>query len=198
MYLVKDLDHINRFINFSQSKYSNTEFIQVPHFRLATILKHGIYCKAHTNIKKENKLSDIDEYVRIKTGCNWTFYGWKKADGLHRRLALNTYLMDAVSEKTHKVYPLANWTKSDVLSYIKQHKLPAPIAYSKKASNGVGLDLDCMLWMRHNAPNDLKKVIAAFPLSESILYDYDNKIPDRIRGDQPKVNKKRSLQPQDN
>jgi len=198
MYLVKDLEHINRFINFSTSHYPNVEFMQVPHFRLATIYKHGIYCKPNNNIKKENKLSDIDQYVRIKTGCNWTFYGWKKADGLHRRLALNTYLMESISLNTQKVYPLSTWTKADVLSYVKQHKLPTPIAYGKKASNGVGLDLDCFLWMRKNSPGDLKKVIAAFPLSESILYEHDNKIPDRKRVDQQKKDQKRALQSANN
>ena len=34
MYLVKDLSHINRYLNYAVSKYPNARFVQVPHYGL--------------------------------------------------------------------------------------------------------------------------------------------------------------------
>lgn len=177
MYFVKDLEHISKFIKYSQNKYSNARFTEIPHYGLSQIYKNGIYCTPNKNIKRKTTLSDIDEAVRIKLGCNHTFYGWKKSDGLNRRLTLQGYELEAIS-KTNKVYPLSNWTKADVLGYIKMNRLPQPIAYSDKRSNGVGFNLDCYLYLRKYYPNDLKKILKEFPLSERILYEHDHKISD--------------------
>ena len=32
MYVVKDLSHINRYINYACNKYHNVKFVQIPHF----------------------------------------------------------------------------------------------------------------------------------------------------------------------
>ena len=175
MYFVKDLEHITKYIKWSQDKYFNIKFTQVPHYGLSQIYKNGIYCTPNKNIKRKTTLSDIDEAIRIKLNCGYTFYGWKKDDGLNRRLTLNGYELEAIS-KTGKVYPLSNWSKADVLRYIKRNRLPQPINYGDKRSNGVGFNLDCYLYLRDHYPNDLRKILKEFPLSERILYEYDNKI----------------------
>ena len=95
----------------------------------------------------------------------------KKADGMNRRLMLNTY---AAAHYTNKgmCYPLADWTQKEILAYMEQHRLPEPIRYGKKASNGVGFNLDCFLWLEQNAPDDLAKIYQVFPMSQRILYEY--------------------------
>jgi len=175
MYFVKDLEHISKYIKWSQTNYPNARFIQIPHYGLSQIYKNGIYCTPNKNIKRKTTLSDVDEAVRIKFNCGYTLYGWKKADGLNRMMALRSYELEAIS-KTNKVYPLSNWSKADVLGYIKRNRLPQPIAYGGKRSNGVGFNLECYLYLREHYPNDLKKILKEFPLSERILYEYDNKI----------------------
>lgn len=118
------------------------------------------------------KLADIDNSIKIQTGIKYSFLGMKKADSLNRRLMLNTF---ENGESNGKVYPLQDWTNKDVLSYMKIKKLPQPIRYSAKASGGVGFNLDCFLFLREKYPDDLKKILKAFPMSEKILWDYDNK-----------------------
>jgi hypothetical protein len=44
-----------------------------------------------------------------------------------------------------------------------------------KASNGIGFNLDCFLWMRKYYPQDLERIYKAFPLSRRILEEYDYK-----------------------
>ena len=171
MYFVKDLDHINRYINWVKIKYPNVEFVQVPHWNLTYLLRSGLYCVPNSKVKLL-KLKDIEQAMRLKYDCYYTFYGMKKADGMNRRLMLNTY---TDGENNGKVYPLQDWTQKDILAYMRQSKIPMPIRYSSKASGGVGFNLECYLWMRENAPKDLEKVLKVFPMSGKILFDYDNK-----------------------
>ncbi len=170
MYFVPDLDHINRFINQCVCRYPNVEVIQVPHWNLTHIYRSGMYCEKRPK-QKLLKLRDIADIVCKQYGIEWCFLGMKKADGMNRRLMLNTY---AAAHYTNKgmCYPLADWTQKEILAYMEQHRLPEPIRYGKKASNGVGFNLDCFLWLEQNAPDDLAKIYQVFPMSQRILYEY--------------------------
>ena len=170
MYFVEGLEHIERYIKWIKAKYPKVEFIQVPHWNLTYILRSGMYCVPNPKIKLL-KLADVDLAMRLKFGIEFVFYGMKKADSMNRRLILNTY---QDYENAGKVYPLADWTQTDVITYMRQKGLPEPVRYSNKASGGIGFNLDCFLWLRKNYPGDLRRIIKAFPMSERILFEYDN------------------------
>ena len=78
-------------------------------------------------------------------------------------------------ENNGMCYPLADWTQKDILSYMKQNSLPEPVRYSLKASSGVGFNLDCMLWLEKNYPQDLQRIYKVFPMAERILWEHNNK-----------------------
>ncbi|MDR2287003.1 MAG: phosphoadenosine phosphosulfate reductase family protein [Prevotellaceae bacterium] len=174
MYFVKDLEHIDKYLRWAQAKYKNVKIIQVPHWNLTYILRSGIYCVPNPKIKLL-KLRDVDNAIRLQTGIEYSFFGMKKADSMNRRLMLNTYESDNYISNTNRVYPLADMTNREIVSLLKQRKLPEPVRYSKNASGGVGFNLDCYLFLRKNYPQDLEKILHAFPMSEKILVDYDNK-----------------------
>jgi sulfate adenylyltransferase subunit 2 len=98
----------------------------------------------------------------------------KKADSLNRNVMLRGYAENGY-EYNGKVYPLASWKQKDVLSYMRIHKLPQPIRYTKNASGGVSLNEDCLVWCREHEPRDLARILKAFPLAERILFEYDSK-----------------------
>lgn len=179
MYFVKDLEHINRWIRWAQAKYPKAEFVQVPHWNLTYILRSGLYCVANPKVKIM-KLADVVKSVRQKYGIGYVFLGMKKADGMNRRLMLNTYEVDGCYENAGVVYPLAEWTQKDILAYMKQRALPEPIRYSLKASSGVGFNEDCLLWMRNNCPQDLEKIYKVFPMAERVLFEYDRKQEEKV------------------
>lgn len=175
MYFVKDLNHINRFIQYSKSRYNNVRFLEVPHWNLSRALKIGLFCQPQKDIKIL-RLRDVVERVRSKTGIEWCFIGMKQADSLNRRLMLRTYKSEAINWDSKIAYPLSMWKKKEILSYIKFHNLPTPVEYSKEAGNGLWFDLKVFLWLKDNEPDDLKKILRAFPLSEKILFDYERRI----------------------
>ena len=173
MYFVKDLEHIDRWINWVKAKYPKIEFIQIPHWNLTYILRGGLYCVPNPKVKLL-KLKDVIESMRLKYGIEYTFLGMKKADGMNRRLMLKGYEANEY-ENNGLCYPLADWNQKDILSYMKQHNLPEPVRYSLKASSGVGFNIDCMLWLQKNYPQDLERIYKVFPMAERILWEYNQK-----------------------
>ena len=175
MYFVKGLSHIDNWIRWVKKKYPKVEFMVVPHWNLTYILRGGLYCVPNPKVKLL-KLADVIKAVRMKTGAYYTFLGMKKADGMNRNLMLKGY---EAQENGGLVYPLASWTQRDVKAYMRMKRLPQPVLYGNKASNGLGFNVDCFTWIQKHYPQDLQKIYKAFPMSERILleekYKQDNK-----------------------
>lgn len=172
MYFVKGLEHIERYIKWLKAKYPNVEFVQVPHWNLSHILRSGLCCVPNPKVKLL-KLADVEKSMKLKYGIDYVLYGMKKADSMNRRIMLNR--MGFPYEQNGACYPLADWTQKEILSYMRQRKLPEPIRYSKKASGGVGLNIECFLWLRENNPEDLKKIVNVFPMAERMLFEHDTR-----------------------
>lgn len=172
MYFVKGLEHTDMFLRDALRRYKNVTVIQKPHWNLTYVHRNGIYCESNPDIKLKT-IKDIDKEVREQTGIEWVFYGMKKADSLQRRVMLMGYEQEAINRGTQKAYPLSLWKNKEVLKYIRANNLPEPISYGKKASNGVGFTLDCLLWLRANYPEDLERIYKSYPMSKVILWKYD-------------------------
>lgn len=173
MYFVRGLSHIDNWIRWVKKKYPKVEFMEVPHWNLTYILRGGLYCVPNPKVKLL-KLADVIKAVRLKTGAYYTFLGMKKADGMNRNLMLKGYEAQGY-ENDGLVYPLASWTQKDVKAYMKMKRLPQPVLYGNKASNGLGFNVDCFKWMQEHYPQDLQKIYKVFPMSERILWEEDYK-----------------------
>ncbi len=180
MAFVHGLEHIDRWIKWVKVRYPNIEFYEIPHWNLSYILRSGLYCTQHPN-QKLLKLADIENALRLKHNTQWVFLGMKKADGMNRNLMI-TRMKDAHYTDNYQAYPLAEFSQKQILSYMQMHQLPQPVMYSLatsgdgakvgKASNGIGFNLDCMLWLEKNYPQDLQTIYKTFPMSERILLEY--------------------------
>lgn len=181
MSFVHGLEHIERWKKWVTARYKNVEMIEIPHWNLTYILRSGLYCTAHPN-QKLLKLADIIKALRLKYQTQWVFLGMKRADSMNRNLMI-TRFKDAHYTDNYQAYPLAEFTQKQILSYMKMHHLPEPVQYGLsvsgddakvgKASNGLGFNKECLLWMREKYPGDLEKIFTAFPLARRILLEYD-------------------------
>lgn len=181
MFFVKGLEHIERWIRWVQARYPNVEFVQIPHWNLTYILRSGPYCTPHPN-QKLLKLADVEKALRLKYGMQWVFLGMKKADGMNRNLMI-TRFKDSHYTDNYQAYPLAEFSQKQILSYMRMHNIPEPVQYGLvtsgddatvgKASNGIGFNKECLLWMRKNFPNDCERIFSVFPLARRVLLEYD-------------------------
>ena len=172
MYFVKDLDHIEIYLKWAKNKYKNVEIRQMPHFMLSSIKRSGIYCEPQD--VKVQKIGDIEKLIRQETGLKYIFSGMKGVDGFMKRMVLKKYELNAISP-VGTVYPLALWTNKEVLRYIDALGLIKPIKYSNKVSNGITFDTDVYLFLQKYYPNDLKKILYEFPLSQMLLINHEQK-----------------------
>ena len=127
---------------------------------------------------------DVEKALRLKYGTKWIFLGMKKADGMNRNLMI-TRLKDAHYTDNYQAYPLAEFSQKQILSYMRLHELPQPVQYGLstssdkarvgKASNGIGFNLDCLLWLEKNFPQDAEKIFKVFPLARRVLLEYHYK-----------------------
>lgn len=170
MYFVKGLGHIQRWIDWVKAKYPNMEFVQIPHWNLTYILKYGTFCPAHPEVRVM-QLADVIQSMRLKYGIHHTYLGMKKADGMNRNLMLKGY-EDTNYINKGLVYPLAEWTQKEILSYMKHHRLPQPVRYSLQASSGLGFNVECLSWMEKHWPGDLEMIYRAFPLCEHLMIQH--------------------------
>ncbi len=176
MYIVKDLQHINRYIGYAIGKYPNVRFIQIPHFALASYRKVGYMGCAKNEKQKQLTMAKLTDIVREKYGIEWAFFGFKQSDSLNRRTMLRTYEAEAINWKSKKCYPLSPYKNRDVLAYIEYEGLIKPERYGNAQSAGTNIsDMDYILWLRENFPQDLKKILREFPLVERLIFEYDNK-----------------------
>lgn len=173
MYFVQGLDHIENWIRWVKKKYPKVEFMEVPHWNLTYILRGGLYCVPNPKVKLL-KLADVIKAVRLRMGIHYTFLGMKKADGMNRNLMLKGYEANGY-ENNGLVYPLASWTQKDVKAYMRMNRLPKPVLYGNKASNGIGFNVDCFAWMQEHYPQDLQRIYKVFPMSERILFEQNYK-----------------------
>lgn len=173
MYFVQGLEHIDKYARWIKAKYPNVEWIEIPHWALSNVYKTGTYCTPEPKTKIRTLRHVIDQ-IREETGLEIVILGMKRADSINRRV-----MMGRLKEQNYiskgLAYPLAEWTQKEILAYMRQKALPMPIRYSANASGGVGFNLECLLWMRQNAPEDLRRFFNVFPLAERILFDYDRK-----------------------
>ena len=176
MYIVKDLQHINRYISYAINKYSNVKFVQIPHFALTSYRKVGYMGCAKNERQKLLTMAKLTDIVRERYGIDWAFFGFKQSDSLNRRTMLRTYEDEAINWKSKKCYPLSQYKNKDILAYIEREGLIKPERYGNAQSAGTNIsDMDYLLWLRENFPQDLQKILKEFPLVERLIFEYDNK-----------------------
>lgn len=178
MYLVPNLDFSNKYIRWAQKKYG-VKFIETPHFAFYGYVRTGFMGIKQDEKQRLYNLSDIDRYIKEKTGIEWSCYGMKQNDSLNRRLMLRTYEKEGICEKTKKIYPLTHWSNKECVKYISAHNLIKNELTSfcvgrQIQSTGMGVNnLPYLLFSKINYPNDYKRICEMYPMAETLIFEYE-------------------------
>lgn len=173
MYTVPNLRHIQKYYIWAKKNYPRAEFIQVPHYCVFNYRKYGFMGREGDERQRLFRLSDIIDKVREKTGIEWVCLGFKQSDSLNRRLMLRSYKEGklSISYAGKKFYPLSTYKNRDVFRYIEERRLKSPEVFDRKEqSSGVDVtDVHYLNYLRVRYPDDLQKVIDAYPAVLTIL-----------------------------
>jgi 3'-phosphoadenosine 5'-phosphosulfate sulfotransferase (PAPS reductase)/FAD synthetase len=121
----------------------------------------GIYCAPEG---KPKRLADIYAEVRSDFGADTPiFYGAKRSDGMWRRLVTGK------GKERRGVYaPIYEWSKYDVLSYIRRNRLD----YLKQEGDRVsGVDLSdkYLVWAYENQRQSYEAIKKEFPFVDVVI-----------------------------
>jgi len=158
LYFVPGLEIKQRIIDHYEKRW-NIKIHQQPHFPSLS-LKTG----------KKYKMGDIEHGLRAKFNISYVAQGVRRDESLARRGMLK-HLPYGIDEKYKKIYPIADFSTKDIMSYIKLNKLPLPVEYQHGWKHDFSVpDVDGLVYLKNNFPNDYQKVITEFPKLEALVW----------------------------
>jgi phosphoadenosine phosphosulfate reductase len=139
---------------------------RVPHWLLDKLLRFGFYSFNHwvENQLPPWKLKDVYELIRADTGIPIIAHGAKRADSRWRKRMLVTWGKDPAM-----LYPVVDWTKPDVWSYLRARNIPIPDG-TTTAATGIDLSTPSLLWLHDHYPADFDTLCRVFPLAEAVVW----------------------------
>lgn len=171
MYLVPGLEFQERDLRRYEQQY-DTKIIRVPHFENSEFFRYGSFREPDETVPIV-RINDIYASIREQTGAYWIMGGEKIADSIVRRPMLKR--SGCIDEGRGRFYPLIDWKKKDVLSYIKLNKLYLPrfqreLGFSFHSLAGKELSV-----IKKTYPNDYQRILQFFPEAEAgvIQYEYN-------------------------
>ncbi|MEG0505552.1 MAG: phosphoadenosine phosphosulfate reductase family protein, partial [Raoultibacter sp.] len=100
-------------------------------------------------------------YLRVKTGATWIAAGERINDSIIRRAMIKR--SGSIDRKRARFYPIANWTKKEVLQYIKHHKLKLPADSKSLGFSFKSLEGKELAFVQDHYPDDYQKIIRLYP-----------------------------------
>jgi phosphoadenosine phosphosulfate reductase len=154
MYTTKGLSFQDSIINYYEKKH-DIKIYKTPHFMLSAWLRYGAFRLEDYSVPIVS-IKEIYDYMREKTGTYWIAAGETIKDSIVRRAMIKQ--SGTIDTKRGRFYPIAEWSKKDVVSYIRQNKLKVGIE-----SNLLGWSFNSLM------PRDLMVIKDKFPADYKII-----------------------------
>lgn len=165
MYLVKGLEFQEKTIRYYENKY-DVEMLRVPHFMLSDFLRYGSFRMPDLDVPII-KTVDLYNYMRNETGIYWICAGERISDSIVRRAMIKN--SGTIDSKRGRIYPVAQWNKSNIMSYLKINKLPLSLENKTLGFSFRSLMGEDMIKIKECFPDDFEKIKRDFPLIEASI-----------------------------
>lgn len=151
-------------------RYYNTEIIRIPHFEVSNFLRYGTFTLADPDVPVV-ELNDVYAYLRQRTGAYWIAAGERITDSIVRRAMIKH--SGSIDRKRGRFYPVAEWKKKDVVTYIKKKGLYLP-EYSRENGYSFGMkNSEDIASFKEIYPDDYKRFLKLYPLAEVAVKRYE-------------------------
>jgi len=149
-YWVKGLSTQERLRKWAEEHYGIT--LQLfPHWGLSAMLRYGAYREEDPSVPRVTP-THLLNHIRRETGCQWIAGGERIKDSIWRNAMIKK--SGSICDKKKRFYPVAYWTKQQVLGYLKHYRIPF---------TEVAEDPMYIACMKDELPDDYQKVKAYFP-----------------------------------
>lgn len=184
MYLIKGLDFQEVHLKYIEAKYA-TNIIRVPDWRLCRIMRNGVarHITPSMDSMPSVKWSDVENYIRNKTGLHWIASGETQFESLARRGMIQSSKNGIDIPRGH-IYPVGYWKRQEIESYLSFHEIIIPCEYRVMTSERSfgGILMDEMHDIRKHYPEDYKKIKKLFPLADTQAIRYETQLEEDNQG----------------
>lgn len=167
MYQVRGLSFQESILRYYEDKYG-IPIHRIPHFELSQWLRYGLFrpCDFDCPIVSVKETYD---YMRENTDIWWISAGERIADSVWRRAMIKS--SGTIDPKRGRFFPIAEWSKADVLAYIRQRKLRVGAESSRLGFSFRSLMGKDLLKIKKHFPQDYARIRRWFPLVDvSIIH----------------------------
>lgn len=166
MYQIPGLSFQEASIRYVENRYK-VDVMRIPHFELSNFLRYGVFRKPDFELGIVKPI-DVYTWLRLQTNTWWIAAGERINDSIVRRAMIKQ--SGSVDYKRGRFYPIAAFTKADIVGYIKHHKLKVSPESNILGHSFRSLMPDDLSAIKKHYPSDYKKVIDWFPLAEAGLF----------------------------
>lgn len=148
MYLVKGLEFQEATLRHYERRYG-IEILRIPHFMISEWLRYGTFRRPDFDIPIVSTKETYD-YARELSGIWWIAGGERTTDSIVRNAMIKH--SGTIDDKRGRIYPIAYWSKPEVMYYVQREKLR------------ISAEASCLGWsFRSLMPQDLKKIKEQYP-----------------------------------
>lgn len=169
MYSVPNLSFQEANLRWYENKY-DIEIERIPHFMISEWLRLGTFRKPDFHVPMVS-INDIYTYERISNDMWWIAAGERIADSIVRRAMIKN--SGSIDAKRGRIYPVAHFSKSDVMRYIQHHNLKLAPEARWLGHSFRSLEPKEMVLVKKHYPADYEKICAWFPFVEAAIKNYE-------------------------
>lgn len=142
-------------LDFARLRYG-LDIHYLPHAWMVNALQTGEYRFSSYKLDKLKmlKYGDMYEVAKAELGCQHLLTGARRSDSRQRRILMDQGLFPGI-------HPLADWSKSHVLAYLKRHQIPLP-PQMKGSTTNISISMQDIIWLAETFPDDFDRFRKVF------------------------------------
>ena len=169
LYLCPGLEFQEETLSWYERRYG-VDIIRMPHFEVSNFMRYGSFREPDSRVPIVS-VTDEYNYLRLQTGITWIAAGERINDSIVRRAMIKH--SGTVDARRFRFYPIANWTKREVLRYIQLKKLKLP-----RDSRGLGfsfksLDGGELAYIKKTYPSDYERILRLYPYAGAAVERFE-------------------------
>ena len=169
LYICPNLSFQERQLEWYESRYG-VDIIRLPHPMCSEFMRYGVFRDFDPNVPIIG-INDVYSHVRRLTGMQWVAAGERIDDSIVRRAMIKH--SGTVDAKRGRFYPVANWSKADIMRYIKLHNLRQGNDSRVLGFSFRGLEGRQLWAIKKHFPEDYEKLKALYPFCEGAVVRYE-------------------------
>ena len=155
-------------LQWYEDKYG-LEIVRLPHFELSNLLRYGTMRNEDLTVPIIS-INEIYQWMREGYGINWIAAGERSGDSVIRGAMIKH--SGSIDYPRGRFYPVAWWTKQEILDYIKIKKLYRGIDSRTFGTSFEGVNTRSFVFLKEHFPTDFQRALKLFPLAEGAVTRY--------------------------